>query len=86
MIVFNDAAEASGEDLSAQKVTVQKQREELLEHLEQASAIEEVELPPATPLPSLLVEGSERGLAECLNAPSVKEVLTISGDIPMKGL
>lgn len=86
MIVFNDAEEASGEDLSAQKVTVQRQREELLEHLEQASAIEEVELPPATPLPSLLVEGSERGLAECLNAPSVKEVLTISGDIPMKGL
>jgi hypothetical protein len=86
MIVFHDTGEASGGDLAAQRLAVQKQRQELLEHLEQASAIEEVELPPATPLPSLLVEGSERALAECLNAPSVKEVLTISGDIPMKGL
>ena len=72
MIVFEDASP--------------EQRQALVEHLEQAGAAGEVELPPASPLPSLLVEASERGLEECQKAPSVKEVLRISDDIDLKAL
>jgi hypothetical protein len=72
MIVFQDASA--------------EQRRALVEHLEQAGAAGEVELAPASSLPSLLVEGSERGLDECQKAPGVKEVLRISDDIDLKAL
>lgn len=74
MIVFDESAVPGA------------QRRELIAHLEQTGASAEVELPPASSLPSLLVEGSERGLDECLKAPSVKEVLKISDDIEMGAL
>ena len=86
MIVFHDNPAAASPDMNMQQQGAQQQRQELLSHLESVGATAEVELPPATPLPSLLVEGTERGLEECLKAPSVKEVLKISGDIEMKPL
>lgn len=86
MIVFQDAGTGSNDDLATQEKASSQQRRALVEHLEQAGAAGEVELPPASPLPSLLVEASERGLEECQKAPSVKEVLRISDDIDLKAL
>jgi hypothetical protein len=85
MIVFQDTGAAPGSDLAAHEQASSEQRRRLVEHLEQAGATGEVELPPASPLPSLLVEGSKRGLDECLKAPSVKEVVPIP-DIDLEAL
>ena len=86
MIVFQDAGAAAKSDLATQEKASSEQRRQLVEHLEQAGCAGEVEVPPASPLPSLLVEGSDRALDECLKAPSVKEVLKISEDIDLKAL
>lgn len=86
MIVFNEAGPGSNADLATQEKTSSEQRQALVKHLEQAGAAAEVELPPASPLPSLLVEASERGLDELQKAPNVKEVLKISDDIDLKAL
>jgi 5'-deoxynucleotidase YfbR-like HD superfamily hydrolase len=86
MVVFHDTGTASTGDLATQEKATIEQRRQLVEHLENAGLTGEVELPPASPLPSLLVEGSDRALDECLNAPSVKEVIEISGDITVKAL
>lgn len=86
MIVFADTGPGSNADLATQEKTSSEQRQALAKHLEQAGAAGEVELPPASPLPSLLVEASERGLEECEKAPGVKEVLRISDDIDLKAL
>jgi hypothetical protein len=86
MIVFQDTGAAPGSDLAAHERASSEQRRRLVEHLEQAGATAEVELAPASPLPSLIVEGSERGLEECLKAPSVKEVLPIPDDIGLEAL
>jgi hypothetical protein len=86
MIVFHDTSAGPNSDLAAQEKASSEQRRQLVEHLEKAGAAGEVELPPASPLPSLLVEASERGLDECMKAPSVKEVLKISEDIDLKAL
>jgi hypothetical protein len=86
MIVFQDAGAAAKSDLATQEKASSEQRRQLVEHLEQVGCAGEVEVPPASPLPSLLVEGSERGLDECLKAPGVKEVLKISEDIDLKAL
>jgi hypothetical protein len=85
MIVFDSDADPKS-DLATQEKASSEQRRQLVEHLEKAGASGEVELPPASPLPSLLVEGSERGLDECMKAPGVKEVLKISEDIDLKAL
>jgi hypothetical protein len=86
MIVFHDTGAGSNDDLATQERASNEQRRALVEHLEQAGATGEVELPPASPLPSLLVEASERGLDECEKAPSVKKVLRVSDDIDLKAL
>lgn len=84
MVVFHDTPAAASPDLATQERSSTAQRQELVTHLAAAGASAEVTLPPASPLPSLLVEGTARGLEEVLRAPSVKEVLEISGDIEME--
>lgn len=86
MVVFHDTPTTATDGAAEQERASEAQRRKLVEHLQQAGASSEVALPPASLLPSLLVEGSERGLDECLKAPSVKEVLKISGDIEMEQL
>lgn len=86
MVVFHDTPAAADPDLAIQERASSAQREQLVTHLAAAGASAEVALPPASPLPSLLVEGSPLGLEEVLRAPSVKEVLEISGDIEMEAL
>jgi hypothetical protein len=86
MIVFEEAGSGSSGDLATQEQASSEQRSALVKHLEDAGAAGEVELPPPSPLPSLLVEASERGLEELEKAPSVKEVLRISDDIDLKAL
>jgi hypothetical protein len=55
MVVFNDAGADAKSDLATQEKTSSEQRRQLVEHLERAGCAGEVEVPPASPLPSLLV-------------------------------
>lgn len=86
LIVFADTPAAADPDLAVQERAARRQRAELVAHLDSAGASSEVELSPSTPLPSLLVEGTERGLAECRLAPSVRKVLPLSDDVKLKPL
>lgn len=77
MLVFDDAASAA---------LPEARRQTLVEHLDQAGVAEEVAVPDASVLPSLLVEGSPRALEACGSAPNVKEVVPVPDDVSFKAL
>ena len=85
LIVFDDddhaAAPLGGGRAArhaARKATNEKRRSKVLDQLAEVGLAEEVSLSQASPLSSLLIDGSEEALDVARNQPFVKEVLPMS--------
>ena len=85
MIVFHDDEErpegtSRGERHAVRKSANEARRIEVLEHLQQAGLAEEAALSDASPLSSVLIDGSEKALKVAKETPCVKDVLPMSDE------
>lgn len=85
MIVFHDDEErpegaSRGERHAVRKAANEAHRSEVLDRLKEAGLAEEASLSEASPLSSVLIEGSEKALEVAKESPSVKQVLPMSDE------
>jgi hypothetical protein len=87
LIVFHDdeppASSSEGSRSArhaARKSTNEKRRSEVIDQLKEAGLAGQVALSPASPLSSLLIDGSEEALEIAKQSPSVRDVLRMSDD------
>jgi hypothetical protein len=84
MIVFHDnerrPAGSRAERHAVRKATNEAHRSAVLDRLKDAGLADEIELSHASPLSSVLIEGSEKALEVARDTPCVKEVLPMSDE------
>jgi hypothetical protein len=90
MIVFHDdeherpSGASRVERHAVRKAANEARRQAVLDRLDDANLAAEVALSDASPLSSVLIEGSEKALEVAKDTPCVKDVLPMSDDVGLE--